>query len=316
MPSSSRILLTGASGQVGGDLLPLLKTFGSVIAPMRSEVDLRDTRAIRDFVRKTRPDWIINPAACTAVDKAEIEPELAYAINAEAPRAIGETAAELGIPVIHFSTDYVFNGTGFNPWRESDEPDPLGVYGASKLAGERSVASSGAAHLIFRTSWVYSNRGKNFLLTIVRLAQEKTELRIVDDQHGSPTWSRDLARLVLHAMDRVSEQSAAAGISVEEGVRAVQGIYHAADSGETTWYGFASEFLSLFAEARPDVKLASLVPIASSQYPTPAKRPANSRLDCSRLDDVFGFRMPEWQQSAAAVIAELLRSDTTAITRH
>src|SRR5215472_13730415 len=216
LPSHSRILLTGSSGQVGGDLLPLLEPLGSVVAPLRSDLDLSSARAIREFIGKTRPDWIINPAAYTAVDKAESEPELAYAINAEVPRLIGEAAADLGIPVIHFSTDYVLNGTGTVPWVEGDEPGPLGVYGASKLAGERALASSGAAHLILRTSWVYSSRGKNFLLTILRLAQEKDELRIVDDQHGAPTWSRDLARLVVHMIKNVHKRTAAAGISVQD----------------------------------------------------------------------------------------------------
>jgi len=275
---------------------------------MRTDLDLRDARAIRAFIRKIKPDWIVHPAAYTAVDKAESEPDLAYAINAEAPRAIGESAAELGIPVIHFSTDYVFNGAGTMPWRESDEPDPLGVYGASKLAGERALASSGAAYLVFRTSWIYSGRGKNFLLTILRLAQEREELRIVDDQHGAPTWSRDLARLIVHVVDRVSLRAAATDTSVQQSVRAIQGIYHATDAGATTWFGFAREFLGLFVEAHPDVKLARLVPIPSSKYPTAAKRPANSRLDCSRLREVFGFSMPTWQESVAAVMAEVLRS--------
>ena len=310
-----RILLTGVSGQVGGDLLPLLRPFGTVVAPTRSDLDLCDSRAIREFIREAKPDWIINPAAYTAVDKSESEPDLAYAINAEAPRVMGETAAELGIPVIHFSTDYVFNGAGDTPWLETDALGPLGVYGASKLAGERALAASGAAHLIFRTSWVYSSRGKNFLLTIVRLAQERDELRIVDDQVGAPTWSRDLARLVVHVLERISAQSGSSGASIQEAVRAVQGIYHAADAGETTWFGFAREFLRVAGEARPNLKFARLVPIVSSEFPTSAKRPANSRLNCERLKEVFGFTMPAWQESAAAVITEVLKGETAAAPR-
>jgi dTDP-4-dehydrorhamnose reductase len=307
MPLSQiRILLTGVSGQVGGDLLPLLQTFGAVIAPTRSDLDLADTQSIGRFVREAKPDWIINPAAYTAVDKAESEPGLAYAINAEAPRALGEAAAELGVPVIHFSTDYVFNGTGARPWTEADQTGPLGVYGASKLAGERALAATEAAHLIFRTSWVYSGRGKNFLLTILRLAHQRDELRIVNDQHGSPTWSRDLARMVVHVMRKIVEQASATSTSIQDKARTVQGVYHAADRGETTWYGFAREFLRLAAEARPDAKLARLVPIPSSEYPTPARRPANSRLDSSRLQQVFGYTMPPWQQSVAAVVEEAL----------
>ena len=303
-----RILLTGISGQVGGDLIPLLQAIGPIIAPTRSELDLSDVPTIHRFIRHARPDWIVNSAAYTAVDKAESEPQLAYAINAGAPRALGEAAADLDIPVIHFSTDYVFDGGGNRPWIETDATGPLGVYGASKLAGERALAETGAAHFIFRTSWVFGTRGKNFLLTILRLAQEKEELRIVDDQHGAPTWSRDLARMVVHVMRQMQERSALTGDSVTEAVRKLQGVYHAANGGETTWFGFASEFLRLTAQARPDLKLARLVPIASCDYPTPAKRPANSRLNCSRLQEVFDFRMPTWRESAAAVVTELLES--------
>ena len=311
MPDSEmRILLTGVIGQVGGELLPLLEPMGSVIAADLPSFDLLDPASVRRFVRECKPDWIVNPAAYTAVDKAESEPELAHAINAEAPRVLGEVAAELNIPLIHFSTDYVSNGAGARPWVENDATGPLGVYGASKLAGEQALARSGAAHLIFRTSWVYGSRGKNFLLTILPLAFQKEELRIVNDQHGAPTWSRDLARMVVHVMRNISERSSAGGPSTVDTVRSVQGVYHAVNGGETTWFGFAREFLRLAAEASPDAKIARLVPISSSDYPTPAKRPANSRLDCSRLRNVFGFTMPPWQQSTAAVMAEVLKSET------
>jgi dTDP-4-dehydrorhamnose reductase len=313
--SQARILLTGVTGQVGGDLLPLLGPLGSVIAPGRAELDLSDAPAIRKYIREMKPDWVINPAAYTAVDKSESEAEAANAINAEAPRVIGEAAAELRIPVIHFSTDYVFDGSGTTPWRENDPTGPLGVYGTSKLAGEQALAASGAAHLIFRTSWVYSSQGKNFLRTILRLAQEKEELRIVDDQHGAPTWSRDLARMVVYVIEAIREHGLRSGSSIEEAVRAVGGVYHAANSGETTWFGFAREFLRRFAEARPQVRLARLVPIPSSAYPTPARRPTNSRLDCSRLKQVFGFAMPAWQDSARAVIAEVLDREDAVVGR-
>ena len=303
-----RILLTGVSGQVGGDLLQLLRPLGMVIAPLRSDLDLADAASVHRFVMQQRPDWIVNPAAYTAVDKAESEPDLAYAINAEAPRALGEAAAELGIPVIHFSTDYVFNGAGTTPWTETDATGPLGVYGASKLAGEEALAATGAAHLIFRTSWVYSSRGRNFLLTILRLAQQKDELRIVDDQHGAPTWSGDLARIVLYVMKKMIERCAASSVAAQDAVRTVQGIYHVTNRGEATWFSFAQESLRLAVEARPETKIAQLVPIPSSEYPTPARRPANSRLDCSRFQQVFGITMPQWQQSAAAVISEIFNS--------
>jgi dTDP-4-dehydrorhamnose reductase len=314
MPDSEkRILLTGVIGQVGGELQPLLEPLGSVVAADLPAFDFLDPDSVRRFARECKPDWIVNPAAYTAVDKAESEPELAYAINAAAPRVLGEVAAELGIPIIHFSTDYVFNGSGAKPWVESDETGPLGVYGASKLAGEQALAATGAAHLIFRTSWVYGSRGKNFLLTILPLAFQKEELRIVNDQHGAPTWSRDLARLVVHVMTKTTEASAAAGVSVEEAVRSLQGVYHAVNGGETTWFGFAQEFLRLAAAARPAAKVARLVPISSSEYSTPAKRPANSRLNCSRLRDTFGFSMPAWQESAAAVISEVLGNESAAV---
>lgn len=302
--SESSILLTGVSGQVGSDLLPLLRPLGKVVAPLRSELDLGDAHAVGRFVRELKPRWIINPGAYTAVDKAETEPDLAFTVNAETPQALGDAAAELDIPVIHFSTDYVFDGTGTKPWTESDPTGPLGVYGASKLAGEQALVASGAAHLVFRTSWVYSSHGKNFLLTILKLAQQKEELRIVGDQFGAPTWSQDLARLVVHVMKRISDESQATGSSPASALRPVQGIYHAAGAGETTWYGFAREFLNCAAAQVSNAKLARLVPITTADYPTPARRPTNSRLDCTRLQEVFGFQMPAWQQSAAAVVEE------------
>ncbi len=299
-----RILLTGVNGQLGGDLFPMLQAMGTVAAPLRADLDLADARAIRRYVQKLMPDWIINPGAYTAVDNAESEPDLAYAINAEAPQVLGEEAARLGIPVVHFSTDYVFDGTGTRPWVETDATGPLGVYGASKLAGERALAASGAAHLIFRTSWVYGSRGKNFLLTILRLAQQKDEMRIVADQHGAPTWSRDLARMVVHIMSTFTPRSGPPGASAS--IEPVKGVYHAAGMGETTWFGFAEEFLRLAAASRPDTKFARLTPIATSEYPTPARRPANSRLNCKRLEQVFGFTMPRWQDSTAVVVSEAL----------
>jgi dTDP-4-dehydrorhamnose reductase len=184
------------------------------------------------------------------------------------------------------------------------------VYGASKLAGEQALAATGAAHLIFRTSWVYGVSGKNFVLTILRLAQQKEELRIVDDQHGAPTWSRDLARLIVNATKKIIDQCGVKSLSAQDAVRSVQGVYHAANSGEATWFSFAQEFLRLAGEARPGAKITRLAPIPTSEYPTPARRPANSRLDCSRLQQVFGITLPPWQQSAAEVITEILNSQS------
>ena len=200
MPENKRLrlLVTGASGQVGGELLQTLAPLGTVIAPSRAEMDLADPLSVRAFIRKANPHWIINAGAYTAVDKAESEPQFASAINAESVGMIAAEAVVLGGSVIHFSTDYVFNGEGTTPWIESDPTGPLGVYGASKLAGEQALLASGAKAFIFRTSWVYGATGKNFLRTVLKLAREREELRIVNDQHGAPTWSRDLARLAAH----------------------------------------------------------------------------------------------------------------------
>jgi dTDP-4-dehydrorhamnose reductase len=299
----ARILLTGASGQVGGELARLLSSNYEVVAPARAELDLSNEASIRRIVRELRPNWILNPAAYTAVDKAESEPELAYAINRDAVRVLGEEAKAIGAPVIHFSTDYVFDGEGTRAYRENDAPHPTSVYGASKLAGEQALANSGAAHLIFRTSWVYDATGgaagKNFLLTILKLARQRETLRVVADQHGAPTWSRDLARLTAHIMQLWDGENPAARMAE------VSGIYHAGGAGETTWHGFAAEGVRLLAEREPGAKLATIEPIPTAEYPTPAKRPANSRLDCSKLAQTFGWTMMPWQESLRQVVAEL-----------
>ena len=300
------ILLTGVNGQVGGELLPLLRPLGEVIAPTRAELDLTNPDAIREAVRHIRPRWIVNPAAYTAVDKAESDQDAAFAINRDAVRVFGEEAARLNIPVITFSTDYVFNGTGETPWRETDPTGPLGVYGSSKLAGEQALAATGAPHLIFRTSWVYGSTGKNFLLTILRFAREMEEMKIVADQHGAPTWSRDLARLTLHTIQRIEAAAAAQNIPLAEAAGQVSGIYHACNAGFTTWFGFAEEFLRLARLAQPDVRFATLHPIPTADFPTPAKRPSNSRMDITKLEHALNFGMPTWQQSTADVMAEVL----------
>ncbi len=304
--SESRILLTGVNGQVGGALLPLLGARGEVIAPTRGELDLTDGEAIARMVREVRPRWIVNPAAYTAVDRAESEKDLAFAVNADAVRVLGEEAAKIGAAVISFSTDYVFAGDGERPWVETDATGPLGVYGASKLAGEQALAASGAAHVIFRTSWVYGATGKNFLLTILKLAREREELKIVADQFGAPTWSEDLARLTVHTMDKAEAVVMERGASLAEAVRGFGGVYHACDAGETTWFGFAQEFVRIAQEAYPGLRFARLVPITTAEYPTPARRPGNSRMDCGRLERELGFGMPEWRDSVAKVMEQLL----------
>jgi dTDP-4-dehydrorhamnose reductase len=298
-----RILLTGVTGQVGGELLETLKPLGTVIAPVRVEMDLTDATSVREMIHAVRPRWIVNPAAYTAVDRAESEQELAYVINAEAVRVIGQEARAIGAGVIHFSTDYVFDGSASSPYRETDATRPMGVYGASKLAGEKGLAESGAGHAIFRTSWVYAARGKNFLLTILKLARERERLRVVADQHGAPTWSRDLARMTASVIGQC--ETAARGGELAAVLADVGGIYHAAGAGETTWHEFATEAARLQREKEPEVRFAEIEAITSAEYPTPAKRPANSRMNCERLAERFGWRMMDWRDSLQKVLAEL-----------
>lgn len=302
----ARILVTGASGQVGGELVRSLAALGEVVAPGRAELDLSDEASVRAMVRQVKPRWIVNPGAYTAVDRAESEPELAYAVNTAAVRALGEEARAIGAAVVHFSTDYVFDGLGTAPYAETDAVHPASVYGASKLAGEQELARSGAAHLIFRTSWVYGATGKNFLLTILKAARERDRLRVVADQHGAPTWSRDLARMTAHVIGECERRAKLSGSSgLLEQVAAVSGVYHAAGAGETTWHGFAAEAVRQQGERTPEVRLAAIDAIATAEYPTPARRPANSRLDCRKLQETFGWSMMRWEDSLHAVLAEL-----------
>jgi dTDP-4-dehydrorhamnose reductase len=303
MALGGRILLTGATGQVGGELLKTLALLGEVVAPTRAEMDLSDAASVRERIRAVRPRWIVNPGAYTAVDKAESEPELAYAINAEAVRVMGEEARVIGAGVVHFTTDYVFDGLGDVPYNETDATGPVSVYGASKLAGERALAESGAGHLIFRTSWVYGGSGKNFLLTILKLAREREVLRIVGDQHGAPTWSRDLAMMTAAVIGRCEPM--AEGRGLVDVLGEVSGVYHAAGGGETTWCGFAAEAVRLRREAEPSVRFAEIEAITTAEYPTPAARPRNSRMDCGKLREQFGWTMMQWQDALRKVMFEL-----------
>ena len=303
---NGQILLLGAHGQVGGEALPLLRELGEVVSLTRAELDLTDGAAVRAAVRELKPRWIVNAAAYTAVDKAESESRTAYVLNGELPGILGEEAARIGSAVIHFSTDYVFSGEGSRPWREDDPTGPLGVYGASKLAGERALADSGAAHFIFRTSWVFGARGENFLRRILQLALEREELKIVDDQVGSPTWSRTLARLVEHTIRRTEDGARLNGGDLEAAVRPVGGTYHASSSGYTSWFGFATRFLQIARESMLEKPLAKVVAIPSSAYPTPAMRPKNSRLNCEKLGRGLEFEMPDWQSATREVVEEAL----------
>ena len=302
-----RILITGSSGQVGEALTRTLAPLGEIFAPRRSELDLSDSDSIRKVMREFQPRWVVNAAAHTAVDKAESEPELAFAINATAPQIFAEEAARTGSVLIHFSTDYVFDGSKPTPYNESDPTNPLGVYGSSKLAGERAISASGIPHLIFRTSWVYGATGKNFLLTILRLAREREHLRIVGDQHGAPTWSFDLARMTAHVITSLERLATQSNSSLGEVTLPVSGIYHAGGGGETTWYGFAAQAIADLQALEPETKLATVEAISTAEYPTPAKRPLNSRLDCSKLANVLDWRMPDWRESLSSVFAELKR---------
>jgi dTDP-4-dehydrorhamnose reductase len=303
LPTGGRILLTGATGQVGGELLETLKPLGEVFAPSRREMDLANVTSVRETIRAVLPRWIVNPGAYTAVDKAESEPELALAINAEAVKVMGQEARAIGAGVIHFSTDYVFDGSANAPYRETDATGPVSVYGVSKLAGEKALADSGAGHIVFRTSWVYGPVGKNFLLTILKLARERESLRVVADQYGAPTWSRDLAKVTAEAIAQC--EAAAQSRELEDVLADVGGVYHAAGAGETTWCGFAAEALRLQQEREPNVRFAQIDAITTAEYPTPAKRPANSRMNCEKLAERFGLKMMDWQDSLREVLAQL-----------
>lgn len=276
-----KILLTGASGQVGYELRRSLQTLGQVVAVERARMDLSDLDQVRDVVRAVRPDLIVNPAAYTAVDQAESEPALAHRVNAEAPAVMAAEARLLGAAMVHYSTDYVFDGTKAGAYVETDPTGPINVYGHSKLAGEQAVAGAGIAHLILRTSWVYGARGKNFLQTMLRLGAERDQLRVVADQFGAPTWSRTIA-------DTTAALLAQARCGGDAWWDQHGGIYHVSSQGQTTWHGFAEAIV-----ARAGLR-CRVVPIGSAEYPTPARRPANSLMNSDKLIGRF-CALPEWE---------------------
>jgi dTDP-4-dehydrorhamnose reductase len=284
-----RILVTGASGQVGCALVAALQPLGTVIATTRAQLDLARPRDLPWQLDEIAPDVIVNSAAYTAVDQAEDEPELATRVNAAAPGEIAGWALKNKVPLIHFSTDYVFDGAGEKPWREDDDPGPLSTYGKSKLAGEEALRATGGDFLIIRTSWVYSARGKNFLCTMARLARERRELRVVADQIGAPTSARFIAQVVARAIANEPDL-------LRTRMRRAKGLVHVAASGEATWYQFAAAIVDGLRSRGTSLTVERVTPICTQQYPTRAKRPHNSRLSLERLQEVFAVQSPDWKQ--------------------
>jgi dTDP-4-dehydrorhamnose reductase len=290
-----KILVTGGAGQLGWELRRTLAIFGEVVAPPREILDLASADSVVAAVRGLRPGLIVNAAAYTAVDKAESESDLAMRVNGEAPRILAEEGASQGAALIHYSTDYVFDGRKAEPYRENDEVAPVNVYGLTKLAGEQGVMAVAAPHLIFRTSWVYGSRGRNFLLTMLRLGRERKELKVVDDQFGAPT----LARLIAQATAGAIAKHISGGRLDVDAFRETGGLYHLTAAGRTTWYGFAQAILS----GKDGV--AKVLPITTSSYPTPARRPQNSVLDNAKLERQFGFALPDWRVGLKLCLEEL-----------
>jgi len=286
-----RILLTGKSGQVGGELQRILSTIGETTATNRNELDLSKPDQIRNTVRHFRPELIVNAGAYTAVDKAESEPETARAVNGIAPGILAEEARTVGAALIHYSTDYVYSGEArAKPYLETDSTDPVSVYGKTKLEGDNAIEQSGVSYLIFRTSWVYGLGGKNFLKTILRLAEERDELRIVEDQLGTPTWCRSIASATGKIMKQLINKG---DDSISDTVSDISGVYHMTCGGQTSWHGFARTIIDL---TNPN-PMPRLVAIPSIDYPTPAARPAYSVLSNAKLEKTFSTRLPHWEDA-------------------
>ena len=305
-----KILLFGKGGQVGWELQRSLAPLGELIS-----VDVDSTDLCGDFsnlpgiaatVRAVRPDVVVNAAAHTAVDKAESEPEFAHVLNALAPGILAEEAQKLGAWLVHYSTDYVFDGSGTRAWAEGDQPNPHNVYGKTKLEGELLVAGRCEKHLIFRTSWVYAARGANFAKTMLKLAQERDRLTVIDDQHGAPTGADLLADVTAHALRKLAQSGSTSGGSAADAKLA--GIYHLVAGGSTTWHGYASEVVSFARNMRPNfaMKVTEISPVPTSAYVTPAKRPLNSRMDTSKLRATFGLSLPRWQDGVRRMLTEIL----------
>lgn len=297
-----RILLIGRNGQVGTDLASRLPRLGELVALNRQELDLTRSNDIRRMIQKLGPQWIVNAAAYTAVEQAEGDEDTAQTVNEQAPAVIAEEAKKIGAALIHYSTDYVFDGSKKSPYEETDTPNPINVYGKTKLGGERAIQASGALHLIFRTEWVYATQGRNFLMTILRLATQKQEFRIVSDQVGSPTTSSEIAGATVRVISQLMNR--------QEGVRSLTtsgGIYHMTAEGETSWYEFTKAILEEASSETQNLPWANaategmplltkrVLPITTAEYPTTARRPAYSVLSTRRLHDRFGVRLPSWR---------------------
>lgn len=297
-----KILVTGKNGQVGFELQRALSVLGEIHAVDQAECDLSETTAVRTLVEQARPQVIVNAAAYTAVDQAEREPELARAINTEAPRVLGEAAAELGALVVHYSTDYVFDGTQPGAYRETDATNPQSVYGLTKRDGEIALAQATPRHLILRTSWVVGAQGANFAKTMLRLAAERETLRVVADQWGAPTSAALLADVTAHLVRDWQRRPAAGADDFP------YGTYHLANAGETNWCDYARFVVDAAARAGQPLTLSAdaIEAIATAEYPTPAQRPANSRLDTTKLRDRFGLHLPPWQQGLEQILQQIL----------
>lgn len=295
-PGRKRILLLGGTGQVGFELQRSLAPLGELVTPLRKEVDLTNPAALRILLNVVRPDRIVNAAAWTGVDAAEEHVDEARAVNVGLPSVLADYAAARDIWLVHYSTDYVYPGTGETPWTETDDPAPLSVYGQTKLEGDKAIEASGAKHLIFRTSWVYSARGSNFMKTMLRLGTEREAVKVVSDQIGSPTPARLIAEVTALALHRL------------DGERALgPGVYHLAPRGETSWHGFAREIVAQAIARGHELAIdpARVDPIPTADWPTPATRPLNSRLSMDRIEKGLGIRLPDWKAQLALTLAEI-----------
>jgi dTDP-4-dehydrorhamnose reductase len=299
MSEALDILLFGCNGQVGSELQQSLQSLGRVIALDVDSTahcgDFTQSDAIAETIRNIRPDVIVNAAAYTAVDKAESETEQAFLVNAETPATIAREATKVGAWLIHYSTDYVFDGTGDRPWKETDAPNPLNIYGASKLQGERNIAANCSRYIILRTSWVYAAQGANFAKTMLRLAQERESLLVVDDQIGAPTGAKLLADLTADIIPKLMENPQLAG------------LYHAVAAGETSWHGYARFVIDCARKRGVEIKVRDedIRPVSTDQFPTPARRPANSRLATDKLREAFGVKLPDWQVGVEELLGDI-----------